>query len=190
MLDLDSLIPFYGDGEDELNLAFNFLFVHAELDADELRAVVEGVEEKLPAGAWPVYTGSNHDAGRLATRWAGDDARRARRRADAAADAARHAVPLLRRRARRCPRCRPTRRPRSTRSARRDRRPVGQPRRVPHADAVDRRARRRVHDRRARRRGCRSATSRACNVAAQREDPGSTLHLVRDLIALRRGAAT
>ena len=28
----------------------------------------------------------------------------------------------------------------------------------------------------------------ACNVAAQREDPGSTLHLVRDLIALRSGA--
>jgi glycosidase len=29
----------------------------------------------------------------------------------------------------------------------------------------------------------------AVNVAAQRDDPGSTLHLVRDLIALRRGAA-
>ena len=28
------------------------------------------MEEKLPPGAWPVYTGSNHDAGRLATRWA------------------------------------------------------------------------------------------------------------------------
>jgi alpha-glucosidase len=36
------------------------------------------VEAKLPAGAWPVYTGSNHDAGRLTTRWAGDDPRRAR----------------------------------------------------------------------------------------------------------------
>jgi alpha-glucosidase len=28
----------------------------------------------------------------------------------------------------------------------------------------------------------------ACNVAAQREDPASTLHLVRDLIALRKSA--
>ena len=71
-------MPYYGDGEDELNLAFNFLFVHADLEAEELRTIVAGVEEKLPQGAWPVYTGSNHDAGRLATRWAGDDPRRAR----------------------------------------------------------------------------------------------------------------
>src|SRR6185436_575224 len=33
---------------------------------------------KLPATSWPVYTGSNHDAGRLATRWAGGDPERAR----------------------------------------------------------------------------------------------------------------
>jgi alpha-glucosidase len=78
VLDLDSLIPYYGRGEDELNLAFNFLFVHAALDAGEMRTIVEGMEEKLPAGAWPVYTGSNHDAGRLTTRWAGDDPRAAR----------------------------------------------------------------------------------------------------------------
>jgi alpha-glucosidase len=77
VLDLDSLMPFYGEG-DELNLAFNFLFVHAAFDAAELRAVVEGVEAKLPEGSWPVYTGSNHDAGRLTTRWAGDDPLRAR----------------------------------------------------------------------------------------------------------------
>ena len=73
-------MPFYGSGEDELNLAFNFLFVHAELDAEPLRTIVEGVEEKLPASAWPVYTGSNHDAGRLATRWAAATRTRARSR--------------------------------------------------------------------------------------------------------------
>jgi alpha-glucosidase len=78
VLDLDSLIPFYGNGADELNLAFNFLFVHADLDVAQLRTVVEGVEARLPPGSWPVYTGSNHDAGRLATRWADDDERRAR----------------------------------------------------------------------------------------------------------------
>jgi alpha-glucosidase len=78
VLDLDSLIPFYGADEDELHLAFNFLFVHCELDADAMRGVVEGMEEKLPAASWPVYTGSNHDAGRLTTRWAGDHVPRAR----------------------------------------------------------------------------------------------------------------
>ena len=78
VLDLDQLMPYYGAGEDELSLAFNFLFVHAPLAAEELRAVVEGVEAKLPAMSWPVWTGSNHDAGRLATRWAGGDPARSR----------------------------------------------------------------------------------------------------------------
>ena len=77
VLDLESLIPFYGQG-DELNLAFNFPFVHSELDAEQLRTIVEGVEAGLPDGSWPVYTGSNHDAGRLMTRWAGDHEDRAR----------------------------------------------------------------------------------------------------------------
>ena len=30
-------------------------------------------EELLPDGAWPVWTGSNHDVSRLATRWCGGD---------------------------------------------------------------------------------------------------------------------
>jgi alpha-glucosidase len=78
VLELDQLIPFYGTGEDELHLAFNFLFVHAPFESAELRAIVEAVEAKLPVGAWPAYTGSNHDAGRLATRWAGGDEAKAR----------------------------------------------------------------------------------------------------------------
>jgi len=78
VLDLEQLIPFYGNGQDELHLAFNFLFVHAELDAEQMRAIVEGAEAMLPADSWPVYTGSNHDAGRLVTRWAGGDEARTR----------------------------------------------------------------------------------------------------------------
>ncbi len=78
VLDLEQLIPFYGNGQDELHLAFNFLFVHSDLDAAEMRANVEGVEAMLPAESWPVWTGSNHDAKRLASRWAGGDPARAR----------------------------------------------------------------------------------------------------------------
>jgi alpha-glucosidase len=78
VLQLDQLIPFYGAGEDELHLAFNFLFMHAPLEAEALRTIVEGVEAKLPQASWPVYAGSNHDAGRLTTRWAGDDPAKAR----------------------------------------------------------------------------------------------------------------
>jgi alpha-glucosidase len=78
VLDLEQLIPYYGNGQDELHLAFNFLFVHAELEAETMRTIVEGVEAMLPEGSWPVYTGSNHDAGRFATRWAGGDGAKAR----------------------------------------------------------------------------------------------------------------
>ena len=97
VLDLEQLIPFYGLGEDELHLAFNFLFFHGDLDPEQMRPIVEGVERMLPEVAWPVWTGSNHDGKWLATRWAGGDPR-ARARADDPAGAAGHAVPLLRRR--------------------------------------------------------------------------------------------
>ena len=78
VLDLEQLIPFYGLGEDELHLAFNFLFFHCDLDPAQMRPIVEGVERMLPEGAWPVWTGSNHDGKRLATRWAGGDPARTR----------------------------------------------------------------------------------------------------------------
>ena len=184
VLDLDQLIPFYGSGEDQLHLAFNFLFVHSELDAAELRPLVEAIEEKLPAGAWPVWTGSNHDAGRLATRWAGGDERKARAALlmlltlrgtpflyygdeiglpDASLDPAKALDPV------------PHRTGDPSRNRDECRTPMqwnGEPGAgftngaepwLPFADGR--------------------------SVAAQREDPGSTLHLVRDLIALRRERA-
>ncbi len=184
VLDLDSLIPYYGQGEDELNLAFNLLFVHSELDAAELSGVVAGVEEKLPALSWPVYTGSNHDVGRLATRWAGGDVRRARvalmmlltlrgtpflyygdelALPEVPLDPATALDPVARR----------------TGDATRNRDVCRTP--MPWADEPGG--------------GFTTAAATpwlpfgdlaACNVAAQREDPGSVLHLVRDLIALRR----
>jgi alpha-glucosidase len=40
--------------------------------------LVEQTEASLPPGAWPAWTGSNHDMSRFATRWAGDDPRRVR----------------------------------------------------------------------------------------------------------------
>ena len=77
VMKLDRVAEFYGD-DDQLNLAFNFAFVHAGLDADELRAIVEGTEAALPESAWPVWTGSNHDVARFPTRWAHGDEARAR----------------------------------------------------------------------------------------------------------------
>jgi alpha-glucosidase len=75
---LDRLAEFYGDGKDELGLAFNFDFIGAPLDSRAMRDIVEHTEAALPPGAWPAWTGSNHDMFRFPTRWAGDDPRKVR----------------------------------------------------------------------------------------------------------------
>ncbi|HEX5618554.1 MAG TPA: alpha-amylase family glycosyl hydrolase [Solirubrobacteraceae bacterium] len=169
VLEVDQLIPFYGNGEDQLHMAFNFLFVHGALAADVLRPIVEAIEEKLPSGAWPVWTGSNHDAGRLATRWAGGD--EAKARCALLMLLTLRGTPFLY---------------------------YGDEIALADGHVPDARRMDPVPEHRD---GCRTPmpwtdepapdmwlpledTSR--NVAAQREDPGSVLHLVRDLIALRR----
>jgi alpha-glucosidase len=73
---VEDLAAFYGDGRDELNLAFNFPFISSPFEPDALRRVVESTEAALaalPSGGWPVWTGSNHDMFRFPTRWAQDD---------------------------------------------------------------------------------------------------------------------
>jgi alpha-glucosidase len=75
---VDELAAYYGNGRDQLHLAFNFPFISAPFEAAALRAVVEQTEATLPPGAWPAWTGSNHDMFRFATRWAGDDPRKVR----------------------------------------------------------------------------------------------------------------
>jgi alpha-glucosidase len=70
---VSEVIPFYGKG-DELHFAFNIPFVFAPLEGNALRAVVEETEALLPDGCLPVWTGSNHDVSRMPTRWAHGDA--------------------------------------------------------------------------------------------------------------------
>ena len=66
-------MQFYGTGRDELHGGFNFVFINAPFEAAALRTVVEGSEALIPAAAWPIWTGSNHDVSRLASRWADGD---------------------------------------------------------------------------------------------------------------------
>ncbi len=75
---LSVLAQFYGSGNDELHGGFNFPFINAPLDAGAMRTIVERTETLLAPGAWPIWTGSNHDVSRLATRWAGGDLSRVR----------------------------------------------------------------------------------------------------------------
>jgi alpha-glucosidase len=76
--DLQTLATFYGAGDDELQLAFNFPFLDAPFQAAALAGVVAETERALPAGAWPSWTASNHDSVRFPTRWAKGDERRVR----------------------------------------------------------------------------------------------------------------
>jgi alpha-glucosidase len=71
--DIPKLASYYGSGADELDLAFNFAFLHARFTREALHPLVDETERLLPPDAWPVWTASNHDAGRLATHWLGGD---------------------------------------------------------------------------------------------------------------------
>jgi alpha-glucosidase len=72
--DIETLASFYGrDGVDELHLAFNFVFLLAEFEVATLAPIVARTEELLPEHAWPVWTLGNHDITRFPTRWAGGD---------------------------------------------------------------------------------------------------------------------
>lgn len=73
---VERLAEFYGDGTDELHLAFNFPFAFAGFDG--MRDVIAETEAKLPANAWPALTLSNHDIVRFPTRLCDGDDRKVR----------------------------------------------------------------------------------------------------------------
>ena len=178
---VEALAAYYGDGRDELHLAFNFPFITAPFDAAAMRPIVEDTESALPRRRWPAWTGSNHDMSRFATRWAGGDPRRPGWPCHAAVPAG-HARALPGRRDR----------PERHRVARRTSRPSGRGYWPAYAGRDAMRTPMPWRDgpggaspRPASTRGSRWATA-PCNVEDQRADPDSMLHLARDLIALRR----
>ncbi|HEX5898568.1 MAG TPA: alpha-amylase family glycosyl hydrolase, partial [Solirubrobacteraceae bacterium] len=73
VLDLEKLMRFYGEDLDELHLAFNFVFLHADFEAAQLARIVAETEALLPEHAWPVWTLGNHDMARFPTRWTHGD---------------------------------------------------------------------------------------------------------------------
>ena len=123
---------------DELQQAFNFRFLFSPWKANAFRSRIEEVESSLGAEAWPTYTLSNHDFPRHITRYGAIDAEARARMA---------AVLLLTMRGtpfiyygeeigmREC------------RDSRRSQTRPGRARRMPHADAVECLAQRRLHDR-------------------------------------------
>jgi alpha-glucosidase len=71
------LASFYGRG-DEVNLAFNLMFLHANFGAVEIREIVEAAEALIPAGSQPTWAAGSHDNRRVATRWGDNDPMRTR----------------------------------------------------------------------------------------------------------------
>ena len=66
---------YYGANLDELHLPFNFQLLGVEMQARQVRNIVDGLEGALPEGAWPNYVLGNHDESRLASRVGLDGAR-------------------------------------------------------------------------------------------------------------------
>jgi alpha-glucosidase len=73
VMDLEQMAAYYGDGNDELHMAFNFPFALSLFDASLLRDIVATSDSLIPPNGWPVWTASNHDVGRFPTRWCGGD---------------------------------------------------------------------------------------------------------------------
>lgn len=73
VMDLEELATFYGNGTDELHLAFNFPFMFADLDAAARAEIVARTNELLPDGAWPIWALSSHDTARFPTRLCDED---------------------------------------------------------------------------------------------------------------------
>lgn len=66
----DDDIAFYGAGDNELQLVFNFPLMHAErLTPENIRANQEERLSSLPPGAWPCNTLGNHDTPRVWSRF-------------------------------------------------------------------------------------------------------------------------
>jgi alpha-glucosidase len=75
--DDESYASFWGDGN-ELNTAYSFELLGTPFEAESLCALVERTERALSSHAWPAWPLGNHDNERFMTRWARDDERRAR----------------------------------------------------------------------------------------------------------------
>jgi len=69
LFDPARLAAYYGNGHDELPLAFNFSFMWSPWDAAAFRSQVDTIESALPADAQPTYVLSSHDAPRYQTRF-------------------------------------------------------------------------------------------------------------------------
>jgi alpha-glucosidase len=71
---VERLGEYYGNGRDELHLAWNLPFLASRFRAGDLAQVIRHTVETLPTEAVPAWAMSTHDGeGRAASRWCGGD---------------------------------------------------------------------------------------------------------------------
>jgi alpha-glucosidase len=68
----------YTRGHSRLHTAYSFLLLGSQPSARQLAETIQAWQHGEAISAWPSWALSNHDAPRVATRWAQDDAARAR----------------------------------------------------------------------------------------------------------------
>ncbi len=77
IVDWEEWATYYGQALDEIHLPYNFSLLGVEWKADQVARKVAELEEVLPEGAWPSYVLGNHDEQRLASRIGRQQARTA-----------------------------------------------------------------------------------------------------------------
>ena len=182
----ENIVRYYGgealDGLHMASTSRSSASATAAGSAERVRRSSMTSRRRCPPARWPNWVLGNHDVDRVVSRVSAA-ARRARRapalRGDAAADAARHALHLLRRRARHGERRRARGQAPGPRAPLRPR-----PRRRAHAHAVVARAR--LH--RARRRTVAPLRRPRRQRRIQAADPSSMLNFYKRLLKLRRSS--
>lgn len=71
---------YYGNGQDELHLAFNFNLLNQNWDPRGFYTIVADWEARLPESAWPCWAANNHDSRRSISRYAAGSLTEARAR--------------------------------------------------------------------------------------------------------------
>lgn len=66
---LEQVLSYYGNGDDELNLVFNFFFFVRRFRAADFRTIIQTTLDRMPQGAWPAWVLSNHDVVRAVSRY-------------------------------------------------------------------------------------------------------------------------
>lgn len=75
LLDGAQVASFYGDNNDELHMAFNFMPLYAPWEADAWKTCIRDVQgNHEPRNAWPTWVLSNHDQRRHRSRYGGGEA--------------------------------------------------------------------------------------------------------------------